>query len=260
MKVLSLIIAYFVLFNSASFAGGKVIGNGGDSRALDFYNHALESIQNLKSDTASYPEVKNIDLQAVLDKVEILISEVPLYSVKGEVRQFSTAINYKNPDTIVVYGPRWNDLRNESIKLALALHEVLSLAGIEETGVYTVSQRFLGAKGISCESGLCENLPRYNCRLTKMPFATNIVEYVGEQKIGYTRTTNEIVDIHSGEMKATIVMNTTAASGHVMIVLYQDGRTVGISEMQGSNFPPFLQLKWKDVLQNIAWTVSCQQN
>lgn len=249
-----------LLFSSSTFAGGKVIGNGGDSRALDFYNFAQESIKIVKNNLAQFPEVKDTDLQAILDRTEILVSEVPLYSVKGEVRQFSTVINYKNPDTIVVYGPRWNDLRNNSIKSALALHEVLSLAGIEETGVYTVSQRFLAANGISCSSGLCENLPRYNCVFTKMPYATNIIEHVGTQKIGYTRTTNEIVDIVSREMKATIVMNTTAASGHIMIVLYQDRRTVGISEMQGSNFPPFLQLKWKDVYQNVGWTVACQQN
>lgn len=257
---LTVLMLVTILFSSSLFAGGKVIGNGGDSRALDFYNYAQSSITFLKNNIDQYPEVKNADLQSILDKAEILVSEVPLYSVKGEVRQFSTAINYKNPDTIVIYGPRWNDLKNNSIKSALALHEVLSLAGIEETGVYTVSQRFLAASGISCDSGLCENLPRYNCSFSKMPYATNKVEYVGTKKIGYTRTTNEIVDIVSGEMKATIVMNTGAASGHVMLVLYQDGRTVGISEMQGSNFPPFLQLKWKDVYQNIAWTVACQQN
>lgn len=259
MKLIIFLLAAFIC-SSSVFAGGKVIGNGGDSRALDFYNYAQESIKNVKKNAVLYPEVKDIDLQGILDKTEILISEIPLYSVKGEVRQFSTAINYKNPDTIVVYGPRWNDLRNNSIKLSLALHEVLSLAGIEETGVYTVSQRYLAANGIACSRGLCENLPRYNCAFTKMPFSTNKVEHVGTQKIGYTQTTNEIVDIHSGEMKATIVMNTSAASGHVMIVLYQNGRTVGISEMQGSNFPPFLQLKWKDVSENVAWTVACQQN
>lgn len=258
MKILSLIMACFI-FSSASFAGGKVIGNGGDSRALEFYNFALESIKALKNNTSQYPEVRDIDLQAILDKAEILVSEVPLYSFKGEVRQFSTVINYKGPDTIIVYGPRWSDLKNNSIKSALALHEVLSLAGIEQTGVYTVSQRFLAANGISCESGLCENLPRYNCTLSKMPFSTNKIEYVGSQNVGYTRTTNEIVDIHSELMKATIVMNTRAANGHVMILLYQDGRTVGTTEMRGSNFPPFLLLKWKDVLANVAWTVSCQQ-
>lgn len=258
MKLVVILLAAFL--STSVFAGGKVIGNGGDSRALDFYDYAQRSIKAIKSNANLYPEVKDIDLQTILDKTEILISEVPLYSVKGEVRQFSTAINYKDPDTIVVYGPRWNDLKNNAIKLSLALHEVLSLAGVEETGVYTVSQRYLSENGIACDSGLCENLPRYNCTFSKMPFSTNIIEYVGTQKIGYTLTTNEIVDIHSGEMKATIVMNTTAASGHVMIVLYQNGRTVGISEMQGFNFPPFLQLKWKDVLANVAWTVSCQQN
>lgn len=259
MKKISFIMLYCFLFSSVCFAGGKVIGNGGDSRALDFYNYATAAIKKVKNN-ATYPEVNGLDLQAKLDNTEILVSEVPLYSIKGEVRQFSTAINYKNPDTIIIYGPRWNDLKNNSIKSALALHEVLSLADIEETGVYTVSQRFLAELGIACTSGLCENLPRYNCNFTKMPSSTNIVEYVGLQKVGYTRTSNEIVDMISGDMKATIIMNTGAANGHVMIVLYQNGRTVGITELQGSNFPPFLQLKWKDVYQNISWTVSCQQN
>lgn len=259
MNKLFLIVS-ICFYSAISFAGGKVIGNGGDSRALDFYNFALESINKVKSNPLAYPEVKDIDLQAILEKAEILTSEVPLYSVKGEVRQFSTAINYKNPDTIVIYGPRWSDLRNKPVKLALALHEVLSLAGVEETGVYTVSQKYLAANGIECNSGLCENLPKYNCSLTAMPFSTNILEIKGYDKIGYTRSTNEIMNIESGEIKATVVMNTAAANGHLMIILYQNGKTVGLTEMLGASFPPFIQLKWKDINQNIMWRIACEQN
>lgn len=255
-----IVMISFCLFSTLSFAGGKVIGNGGDSRAMDFYNVALESIKKIKDNEAKYPEVKNIDLEAILEKTEILVSEVPVYSLKGELRQFSTVINFKNPDTIVIYGPKWNDIKNKSVKYALALHEVLSLAGIEETGSYLVSNRFLASAGVICSSGLCENIPRFNCSLYKMPFSTNKHEKLAVAQVGYAGTSNEIVNVEAGEMKVAVVMSTGAANGHILITLYQNGKTVGISEMQGTNFPSSLQLKWKDTLENVAYTVSCQQN
>lgn len=260
MRNAVLTILSVLCFSSQSFAGGKVIGNGGDSRALEFIQSARQAILEIKKDETLYPELKSIDLEAQLNKTEVLISEVPVYSLKGELRQFSTAINYRDPDTIVVYGPQWDNTKNTLIRRALALHEVLSLASLEDTGVYTISQKYLAKNGITCLSGVCENLPRYNCTLTKMPHNTNMIQAVGATRVGYELTTDEIKDIFSDDMKATIVMNTTAANGHVMILLYQNGRTVSFSELRGSNFPPSVALKWKDVNQNISWTVSCTQN
>ena len=249
-----------ILLPVISFAGGKVIGNGGDSRALEFSKSAADAIVEIKSKPLLYPEVKDIDLQKVLDNSEILVSEIPVYAMKGDVRQFSTAINYHDPDTIVVYGPRWSGVKNIYIRRALALHEVLGLAGLEGTGDYSISKRYLKESGITCSLGLCEDLPRYVCSLIKLD-ERNIESIVARGSIGNNGTNNEIVDIESAEMKATIVMNAAATvQGHIMVILYQDGRKVGLTELRGAAFPPMILLQWKNPTIRNTWSVNCTQN
>ena len=259
MKVLMIIVSLLTLAQTA-FAGGKVIGNGGDPRALEFINSAKIAIEDLKKNEALYPEVKSKDLDAILTGTEVLVSQAPVFSLKGDVRQFSTAINYHDPDTIVVYGPMWSSIKNIQIRKALALHEILSLAGLEETGNYSISKRYLSQLGINCSDGLCETIPRYNCALIKMSHQTNIPEYVAKNRLGFTGYSSEIVDLKSENMKGTITMNTGTSQGFIMLLLYQEGRTVSISELHGAAFPPFIQLKWKDNVANVSWTVSCNQD
>jgi len=88
-----------------------------------------------------------------------VVSQEPVYAIDGQVKQESAAINYKNPDTVVISEARWNGIHNEAIKQALALHELTSLAGIEATGKYPVSGRFLESSGVPCNVDLCTAPP-----------------------------------------------------------------------------------------------------
>lgn len=91
-----------------------------------------------------------------------------------------------------------------------------------------------------------KGLPRYVCSLIKLD-ARNIESIVARGSIGNNGTNNEIVDIESAEMKATIVMNAAATvQGHIMVILYQDGRKVGLTELRGAAFPPMILLQWKN--------------
>jgi hypothetical protein len=252
-------LCFFIILHSAlAFAGGKAIGNGGDSRALEFFQSAAQAITEIKNVPNLYPEVTGLDLEKILNNTQILVSEVPVYALKDGINQFSTAINYSDPDTIVLYGPRWSAVKNASIRKSLALHEVLGLANLEKTGEYNISKRYLKNLGITCSQGLCEDLPRYKCNLLKLD-SRNITKVVSSGNIG-NNGNNEIVDILFQNMKAAIVMNAGVAQGHIMIILYQEHRTVAVIELRGAAFPPFIHLQWKDTVENNKWTVSCQQN
>lgn len=255
-KILSVFI---VLYSTCIFAGGKTIGNGGDSRAMEFFQSATQAISEIRNNLDLYPEVMGVDLEKILTSTQVLVSEVPVYATKDGVNQFSTAINYHDPNTIVLYGPRWSAMKNASIRKALALHEVLGLAGLEETGDYSISRRYLKQMGVTCSQGLCEDIPRYGCNLTKMSYDNRVV-LIAKGSIGNNGFDNEIVDIKGEDMKATIVMNAAVAQGHIMLLLYQDGKTVATTELHGAAFPSFIYLQWKDTEEGNKWALTCQQN
>lgn len=257
-KAISLLLAMTISFTC--FAGGKVIGNGGDDIALEFYKIGLSAIAEIKDSIELYPELKDVNLVEVINSTEILVSENPIYSLKKGVSQFSTAINYNDPNTIVVYGPRWSRTNNVHIRKALALHEVLSLAGIENTGNYTISKRYLKNLGMHCSEGLCENLPRYTCNFRKSDLISPQVT-LETINVGYQGSDNEFLEFSPSEkMRATIAMDSSIITGYFIMVLYYNDKIVGRTAIRGTSFSPFVMLEWQNFDTNTSWTVDCTQD
>lgn len=245
------------LFSSTVFAGGKVVGNGGNSLALEFSKIAEQAI----TDVDRYPEIfKNIssgDLQSMFNGVEILVSKVPVYSEKNEIKQYSTLINYNNPKTIVIYEAGWEAIKTHEIKKALIIHELLSLLGKETTGDYSISRQYLNKLGIFCFSGLCENIPRYNCLLQKTP-STFIPEILVTKTLGNIGSNSELINLSQGDMRVDINMNTNA-NGFILIAMNYQNRTVAVSELHGTNYPDTIILNWKDIVTKTQWEVQCRR-
>lgn len=139
-------------------------GNGGTEIGFEVKQLGARAVKAVTADPAAYPELKGLDLAVTLEGALVLVSPDPLFVVRGGQVQECTAKNIRgvkagNPDTILVSRPAWEKIRSEPIKQALALHEVLGLAGVESTGDYRVSNRYLRSLGVECPSGLCDDRP-----------------------------------------------------------------------------------------------------
>lgn len=134
-------------------------GNGGDGEALQFKLAGEAAIQSIIADPARYPEVRNLDLRQALDRAQILVTQQTLVVTKDGIRQDSVAVNYPTKDLIVLNRARWAS-QPARVQQGLALHEILGLEGIETTGNYAVSQRFLMNAGLSCDQSLCASPPQ----------------------------------------------------------------------------------------------------
>lgn len=151
------LLALFILLSSAAASAKEGRdGNGGNEIGLEFRQLGAKAIAAVRASPALYPELAGLDLAARLEGASVIVSLEPLYVKKGNLVQECTAKNYRDPDTILVSQVNWKRIRGEPIKQALALHEVLGLAGVEGTGDYRVSNRFLRHLGVECASGLCD--------------------------------------------------------------------------------------------------------
>lgn len=155
-KPLVFVFAIFVLAPQAE-AGWHF--KGGDPVAIEFQNSAEVAIQEIVSDAQDFPQIKGVDFDKILSETKVMVSDDPLYVENAGVKQESTAVNSIDLHTIIVNRARWNAIQAAEIKNALALHEVLSLGGIEDTGDYTVSARYLSLRGLQCTTDICSGSP-----------------------------------------------------------------------------------------------------
>lgn len=151
-----LLLAFCLLVSLPASARDGRDGNGGTEIALEFKQLGAKAIAAVQASPALYPEVSGHDLTARLDGASVIVSPEPLFVMKGNLVQECTAKNYRDPDTILISRPNWKQIQSEPVKQALAFHEVLGLAGIEGTGDYRVSNRYLRNLGVECASGLCD--------------------------------------------------------------------------------------------------------
>lgn len=151
------ILSIGILITVSAHAGGGTVGNGGNEAALDFLNSAKRMLSIYGSELKTYPQLKGKDLGKVVEKAQILVSSTSLFLEINGIKQESTAVNFKNPLTIVINEKRWANIKEDAIKEALALHELLGLVGVEKTGVYFISKNYLMKNGVICSEGLCEN-------------------------------------------------------------------------------------------------------
>lgn len=132
IKRLVLFLAFTVASNS--FAGVKVIGNGGDANAMEFVNSGIRMFNFLKRHPAS-AEALGITPETFLSKIRRIRveSEDHLYLNGVEV----DAINYPEDGLIKISNTRWVAISNlpDAIiqKQNLALHEYLWVLGFDDT-------------------------------------------------------------------------------------------------------------------------------
>jgi len=159
MKKLVLLLGVLISTNAFALGGGTV-GNGGNEIALDFIQTAQRVLQTFGGYLKTYPELKGKNLKETLNKAQVLSSRTPLYVEKNSVKQECTAMNFPQQLTIAINEKRWSQLTEPAIKEALALHELLGLVGVEQTGNYYISKKYLIKNGIHCAEGLCEDSKR----------------------------------------------------------------------------------------------------
>ena len=154
MKNLTLV--FVLLWSSLAFSNAKVVGNGGNETALDFLKSAKQMLSIYSNVLKTYPQLKKHNLGSILDKTTVLVSSTPLnVELRGQIQEV-TALNFKNPKTIIINEKRWNAIKSTPVKEALALHELLSLINVEKTGTYFISKNYLVKNGINCKEDLCE--------------------------------------------------------------------------------------------------------
>jgi hypothetical protein len=127
---------------------GKELGNGGSAAALGFYEVIQSVLKDIQIESAKYPELVNIHLDAIAKDTSFIVSEEPLLVEHNGIHQESTAVNFKNPYRILIHRESWMKL-SEKEKKTIAFHEILSLAGLEETGNYRISQRYYSQNQVS---------------------------------------------------------------------------------------------------------------
>jgi len=139
-----------ILMTSPISAHAQADGaHGGDTLALEFIASAQNAIEFVDLFPKEFPALANLDLDETLSSALIIIVDKPLPVAVDQSTQESTATNSMKPDIIRINRKRWKQTHNILIREALALHEVLSLKGLESTGNYRYSEHFLKLQGNS---------------------------------------------------------------------------------------------------------------
>jgi len=126
------------ILSRPAMAGGDVSG-GGDAVVLEFKRLANEAVAFANRWSAEKP------IGFDLDKVKVAVSTVLVSSVETTVLRGTEVDAINNPDeqTIKVNRVRWLALeKNEAAKMALVLHEYLSITGQDDKD-YKLSSPFL---------------------------------------------------------------------------------------------------------------------
>ncbi|RYZ97950.1 MAG: hypothetical protein EOP11_21330 [Proteobacteria bacterium] len=116
--------------------------------ALDFQRAFSNAVRAVKEGKFSGPITTEDLLETARDAQIFVVEDSLLVTLDGSI-QSSIATNDPDKLLIRINRMRWERLKDERLKEAVALHEVLSLRRIERTGNYAQSARYLEAFGIS---------------------------------------------------------------------------------------------------------------
>jgi hypothetical protein len=136
-SILFLSIAFIFQF---SFGEIDRKGNGGDPIAFEFMNSARAAFLSIDRNSDLYSHVDISALTRLLQSTKIVVTNEPIFVIVDGVRQQSVAANFHDPNRIVLHRSAWLAIKDPDTKKALALHEYLSLLGIESSGNYEVSR------------------------------------------------------------------------------------------------------------------------
>ncbi|MGZ3719254.1 MAG: hypothetical protein ACXWR1_12990 [Bdellovibrionota bacterium] len=134
----------------AAQGGGDEGPHGGDDVALEFVQSFASAVSTAQvSSPALYQAIKSNDLASLLKLETVLVLEQSLFVQKDGYQQESAVVNDPDSGKILINRPRWQNIKNLRIREAIALHEVASLRGLEDTGRYALSAEYVSLFGLS---------------------------------------------------------------------------------------------------------------
>ena len=138
----------------ASTRGGQE-GDAGDDLSIEFllsFGTALKELQTSLPNI--YESLLPLQLPQMAASIKIVIldceetqNDCPInftVTIDG-IPQQSVAINIASANTIIINRVRWNKIKAEHIKEAIALHEILSMKKLEGSGFYPISGKYVMA-------------------------------------------------------------------------------------------------------------------
>jgi hypothetical protein len=135
-----------IAFNGTGSSGG----GGGDDDGLTFSSSIYVALSRLKgSELVKDIDLHNLRLRA--GSAIIAVVDEPQIVTYNGFRQDSVAKNYPDVNQIWVNRKRFQAIKDPHVREAVALHELLSLEGIEKTGYYPISGQYLAQFDIPVE-------------------------------------------------------------------------------------------------------------
>ena len=148
LKILSIVFALVTVLTNFGAVAGTGSTGGGDIQGLEFIkaiNSALHRIETKLPLIREKVDLKG--LYQLVQEVNVIVVETPLKVKRDGVEQESTAMNDRVAKVIYLNREKWTETLNPLLQEAIALHEYLSLAGLEDTGQYFISSAYLRALG-----------------------------------------------------------------------------------------------------------------
>ncbi len=125
---------------------------GGDNVALEFQQALISAIQESKSDPQLNKFFTENNIIGTASRAKIVVVDDALDIKVKDLIQNSVAVNIPAEQKILINRQRWTEVQERRIRNAIALHEVLSLKKIEQTGFYPYSSKYLALVGSSVNS------------------------------------------------------------------------------------------------------------
>jgi hypothetical protein len=134
-----------------AFNGSEGVG-GGDEVGLEFQRALQDVIAELQSTMPNlYQKLEENNFSKTVAKAKVVVADDGLGVEYLAYIQDSVAANIPETVTVLVNRQRWIAIQEYKVKKAIAFHEALSLAKLEETGSYVISSRYLANQRMTAE-------------------------------------------------------------------------------------------------------------
>ncbi|OYZ21209.1 MAG: hypothetical protein B7Y39_09735 [Bdellovibrio sp. 28-41-41] len=126
---------------------------GGDEVALEFQRAFAVALRKLKNEQPQVFQKFSIEkLEKRASSINVIVVDDALNISVKEIIQNSIATNARSTNTILINRTRWNAISDDWLKEGIALHEIASLEGLEQTGYYPISSIYVSLMGGSSNS------------------------------------------------------------------------------------------------------------
>lgn len=128
-------------------------GHGGDEMGLDVQRSMAIAVGEIhQADVELFKKITRKELEELIMVAKIVIVDQNLPVLIDGVQQASVATNDPATKIIYVHRQRWKEISESRLKQAIALHELLSLVKLEDTGFYPYSGPYLIRFGLNQEA------------------------------------------------------------------------------------------------------------